>query len=56
VLIMDDTAYSKLLPAVRLMKILNQSPPALHSELYGSCTVMENLERMRQTLEDHFKK
>lgn len=56
VLIMDDTTYSKLLPTVRLMKILNQSPPALHSELYGSCTVMENLERMRQTLEDHFKK
>lgn len=53
VLIMDDTTYFKLLPAIRLMKILNQSPAALHSELYGSCTVMENLERMKQTLEDH---
>ena len=53
VLIMDDTTYFKLLPAIRLMKILNQSPTALHWQLYGCCTVMENLERMKQTLEDH---
>lgn len=53
VLIMDDTVYIKLLPAIRLMKILNQSPAALQSQLYGCCTVMENLEQMKQTLEDH---
>lgn len=53
VLIMDDTAYSKLLPTIRLMKILNQSPPALQLQLYGCCTVMENLEQMKQSLEDH---
>ena len=55
-LIMDDNVYEKLLPAIRLMKILKSSPPALHSQLYGCSTVMENLTRMRQSLEDHFKK
>ena len=53
VLIMDDTVYIKLLSSIRLMKILNQSPTALHLQLYGCYTVMENLERMKQTLEDH---
>ena len=56
VLIMDDTVYIKLLSSIRLMKILNHSPSALHSQLYGCYTVMENLERMKQSLEDHFKK
>ena len=56
VLIMDDTVYTKLLSTIRLMKILNHSPSALQLQLYGCCTVMENLERMKQSLEDHFKK
>lgn len=55
-IIMDDDAYKKLLPAIRLMKILNHSPASLLAQLYGCSTVMENLTRMRQSLEDHFKK
>lgn len=52
---MDDNTYTKLLPTIRLMKILDHSPSALQLQLYGCCTVMENLERMKQTLKASVK-